>query len=218
MTTIKSKPCKTCGSELHTAAFCRSKAAVNARMAKKAAKPVVKRKKKLTATQVLKKARDGQYITKADEKILFNYQKDKAWRAFSTYIRIRDCLATTGTTEYGVCITCSVRGDDEPKPYSMIQAGHAVGGRGNAVLFHEEIVNGQCSHCNRQGNGGLAGDYGNYMTFLVRKYGLEHADELQRLKNAYLKLTYQDLKDIEKKYLEKTERLLNNTDKRTKLL
>jgi len=56
--------------------------------------------------------------------------KDSAWNAFSYYIRIRDSLATTGNIYQCVCITCNERGDSEPKDFKHIQAGHAVGGRG----------------------------------------------------------------------------------------
>ena len=70
--------------------------------------------------------------------------KKDAWTAFATYIRLRDCLKTTGTTTSCVCVTCAQRGDVAPKECKHIQAGHAVGGRGNAVLFNEEITNGQC--------------------------------------------------------------------------
>lgn len=31
--------------------------------------------------------------------------EDACWAAFSKYVRIRDCLRTTGTTVAGVCVT-----------------------------------------------------------------------------------------------------------------
>jgi hypothetical protein len=65
--------------------------------------------------------------------------KAKAWKMFSTYIRLRDCLKTTGTLDKGVCITCGKLCD-----FKELQAGHYIGGRGNSVLFDEKIVNGQC--------------------------------------------------------------------------
>lgn len=133
--------------------------------------------------------------------------KDDAWTAFSTYIRIRDSLATTGTTEYCICITCNERGDSSWKEYKHIQAGHAVGGRGNAVLFHEEIVNGQCDYCNNP-KIGLKGDYGNYAIALVKRYGLEHAEALQRLKGTEKIYKTHDLIEIKSIYEEKTKGLL----------
>lgn len=226
---MKQQTCKLCGSVFHTKMKCpqneetKAKAlATQKRMAEKqrlkqAQKPrVVVKKRKPTLAQIKKKIAHGGSLTVAEKKIQYKKQKDKAWSAFSTYIRHRDCLATTGTFERGTCVTCVVRGDYTEYPYSRIQAGHAVGGRGNAVLFHEEIVWGQHDHCNSQSHGGLSGDYGNYMTFLVRKYGLEHAESLQRLKNAYKDYTYEDLVLIEQEYKDKLEHL-KSQDLRTKL-
>jgi len=65
------------------------------------------------------------------------YYKKRAWKMFSTYIRTRDSLKTTGSTDKCVCITCNKR-----KEFRRIQAGHAIGGRNNSILFDEELVNG----------------------------------------------------------------------------
>lgn len=136
--------------------------------------------------------------------------KDKAWKAFSLFIRTRDSLATTGTLTHCVCVTCNQRGHAEPKEYRQIQAGHAVGGRGNAILFHEEIVNGQCNFCNLKPPFGLGGDYGNYALFLVQKYGLAHAVALQNLKGTDKVYKTHDFIEIEQIYKDKTEELLRN--------
>ena len=64
--------------------------------------------------------------------------KKKAWAEFSKYIRLRSA-DSNGMVK---CVTCP---DDEPKKHwKEMQAGHFVGGRGNAVLFDEEIVYPQC--------------------------------------------------------------------------
>lgn len=194
--------CKNCKKEGHYAINCLA--------------PKTK-KRRPTVAQINKKLKEGGTLTVAEKKIQYNKQKDKAWKAFSDWVRKSECLASTGTFERGICVTCNIAGRPDELPYEKLQAGHAVGGRGNAVLFHEEIVHIQCQQCNRQGNGGLAGDYGNYMTYLVRKYGLEHAESLQRLKNTYKEITYDDLVDIEKKYRDKLEHL-KAQDSRTKLL
>jgi hypothetical protein len=165
-------------------------------------------KKKPTMRDINRKLKDGSKLTKKDLKIQYDSQKEKAWKAFSYYVRIRDSLATTGSTDYCVCITCEVRGDTAPKPFASIQAGHAVGGRRNAVLFHEEIVNGQCNYCNGQSNGCLAGDYGNYAIALIKRYGIEYTEELQRLKFAYKDYSYTDLVEIQWLYEEKTKLLI----------
>lgn len=197
--------CKECGSKTHTAMYHKPKKPLK-RTAIKKTSP----KRKPTMRDVNKKLKDGGKLTKRELKIQYDKQKEKAWKAFSYFIRIRDSLATTGTIEWCVCITCNVRGDSEPKPFGHIQAGHGVGGRRNAVLFHEEIVNGQCDHCNSNGaRGGLAGDYGNYAIALIKRYGLEHTEALQRLKTAHKDYSYQDLVDIEEEYKNKVKELLN---------
>ena len=65
--------------------------------------------------------------------------KTRTWKLFSEYIRRKhaDCDGIC------VCFTCGVR-----KPWKEIQAGHGISGRGNFVLFLEEVVKPQCSTCN----------------------------------------------------------------------
>jgi len=135
--------------------------------------------------------------------------KDAAWAAFSLFIRIRDSLATTGTIEACVCITCNERGYSEPKDFKHIQAGHAIGGRKSSILFHEEITNGQCDYCNAQGKFGLSGDYGNYAAALIKKYGLEHYRELQALARTTVQYKTNDFVEIAELYKEKTRALLS---------
>lgn len=93
--------------------------------------------------------------------------KKRAWSEFSRYIRLRDALETTGGRDYFVCCTCNKR-----LPIAMAQAGHAIGGRGNSILLHEELVNAQCSGCNMTGN------YAAYSLFMIKHYGLERWEEL----------------------------------------
>lgn len=213
---MKQQTCKLCGSVFHTKFKCpQNKQAVEKHRATLKRMSTVK-KKKPTLEQINKKLKEGGTLTIAEKKIQYNKQKEKAWKAFSDWVRHKECLETTGTFERGICVTCNVSGRPDEFPYEKLQAGHAVGGRKNAVLFHEDIVHIQCMNDNRQGNGGLAGDYGNYMAYLVRKYGLEHAEALQRLKNAYKEITYDDLVEIEKKYKDKLEHL-KTLDNRTKL-
>jgi len=181
----KTPKCKYCGRDGHYQTFCLYKP-----------KKPIKRSIKAPVKKITK--------TKA---------KDKAWKAFSDYIRIRDCLLTTHTIDYGICVTCSVRGDNKWKSYAKIQAGHGVGGRGNAVLFNEEIVHGQCNYCNSKPPIGLGGDYGNYMTFFINSYGFEHAKELQKLRyDTSIKYSLEDYLKIEQKYKEKLKNLLQSID------
>lgn len=186
------KTCKTCGKRSYNE-YC---------MQHKPRTPIKTRSKPLQATRTSKPTSNS---SKAKTKpIKRSKAKDRAWKAFSDYIRLRDCLATTGTREYGICITCSERGDSSWKPYKDLQAGHAVGGRGNAVLFHEQLVSIQCGYCNRKPPMGLGGDYGNYAIALIKRYGLEQVEEWQKLRHdTSVKYSIADLLEIEQKYKEK---------------
>jgi len=113
--------------------------------------------------------------------------KKKAWTLFSIYIRLRDCLKTTGTTEYGKCITCG-------KIYSFdkLQAGHFIAGRSNSVLFDEQGVFAQCFACNC----GLHGNLLVYRRKIVEMYG-EGADELMEIEaKKTKKFTVQELEEL----------------------
>jgi len=134
--------------------------------------------------------------------------KKDAWTAFATYIRKRDCLKTTGTFTYGKCVTCMQMGIDKVIDYARIQAGHAVGGRGNAVLFNEELVFGQCDYCNCKPPYGLGGNYSYYTLFLIDKYGREHAEELLKLKYQTKVYKLHDFIEIKDEYEKKTLELL----------
>jgi hypothetical protein len=91
-------------------------------------------------------------------------EKERAWDSFSKYIRLRDCIATTGTKDEGICVTCGER-----FPFKELQAGHALAGRNNSILFDEELVNAQCGGCNGYGGG----KYGKYSVWFIAKYGLK---------------------------------------------
>lgn len=75
--------------------------------------------------------------------------KNKLNKIFSTYIRSRDCLRTTGGLTYGLCITCGRR-----LPFKKLQAGHFISGRHNVLLYHEQNAHAQCYICNviKKGN------------------------------------------------------------------
>lgn len=133
--------------------------------------------------------------------------KKDAWTAFATYVRKRDCLKTTGTFTHGKCVTCMQMGIDKVIDYGHIQAGHAVGGRGNAVLFNEELVFGQCDYCNCKPPYGLGGNYAYYTLFLIDKYGRERAEELLKLKYQTKVYKLHDFIEIKAIYKQKTQEL-----------
>lgn len=91
--------------------------------------------------------------------------KKKAWDAFSRMIRLRDCFATTGSDIVGKCITCGKNWG-----FKQLQAGHAIAGRGNGVLFDDELVNAQCRPCNEFKNGRLK----RYREILIGRHMVSH--------------------------------------------
>jgi len=124
--------------------------------------------------------------------------KDKAWKAFSRYIRLRDCIATTGDDQGGLCISCK-----DYVPFKESQAGHFIDGRGNAVLFDEELVFLQCRTCNifKRGN------YVAYTVEMVKRVGLEKVEEYRLRKNKTVVYRQFDYERIRKEYEEKYEAL-----------
>lgn len=187
---IKSKPCKECGSIFHTKMYHNPKKPI-ARTAIKV-KPSVKN---LTTHKkmLIKKKK----TTRAKA-------KEKAWTAFSAYIRTRDCLRFTGSTTEGKCVTCR-----QAKPYKDLQAGHFVGGRGNAVLFDERIVFSQCGYCNQKPPMGLGGNYAAYTLWMQDEgYTREQIEEFLNLRHTTKVYKQHDFEEIKAMYEEKTKLLI----------
>lgn len=118
--------------------------------------------------------------------------KKEAWILFSKYIRTRDCLATTGNTEYGKCVTC-----DKTYPFNQLQASHFVDGRTKPVLFNEDIVYAGCMGCNvfKKGNKDA------YTPFMIEKYGTEKVLEFLELRHNKDKVwTVEELEEVIQKY------------------
>jgi len=67
--------------------------------------------------------------------------KAKAWKAFARFIKVNHA------DKFGMChcVTCGLQ---RAWNDSDIHAGHFVAGRGNAVLFDEDLVRPQCCGCN----------------------------------------------------------------------
>ena len=98
--------------------------------------------------------------------------KEKAWNAFSKYIRLRDAIKTTGTKDRALCVTC---GNDFPAfGKGCIQAGHFLPGRHAGILFDEKNVHAQCVICNRF----RRGEYAKYTRFMQKTYGQAEIDRL----------------------------------------
>jgi hypothetical protein len=109
--------------------------------------------------------------------------KNKAWKLFSEWVRRKD--SDEGGT--CVCVTCRT-----PLYWKDAQAGHFVGGRTNAVLFHPDLVHVQCVACNifRGGN------YAAYTLFMLDRYGREKVEEFLALKHKVVKYTRSDLEEL----------------------
>ena len=73
--------------------------------------------------------------------------KEAVRPVFSRYVRLRDCLLTTGSLEFGECISCG-----RTKPFNELDAGHFIP-KHNANYFSERGVNAQCQSCNRYHSG-----------------------------------------------------------------
>lgn len=95
-------------------------------------------------------------------KKIANKDKGDAWSAFSHFVRVRDCLRTTGTTVAAVCVTCGTR-----YHWDYLDAGHCFAGRTNVKLLNEKFVHAQCKRCNQILNGKLK----KYRRLMVEKYG-----------------------------------------------
>ena len=124
--------------------------------------------------------------------------KKKAWDAFSKYIRMRDCLQTTGCTSFGLCLTCSRR-----YHIKLLQAGHFIAGRHNANLFSEKGTHAQCYNCNIN----LKGNTLEYRRQIIKLYGEGYDEVLEKEAREIRKYTVKDLEEIAETYKRKTQEL-----------
>ena len=133
------------------------------------------------------------------------YWKEKAWDAFSCYVRLRDALATTKTKHTALCCSCG-------KAYPAFgvgcgQAGHFIPGRSHSLLFREKGVHFQCFNCNQT----LKGNWVEYEKFMLRKYGIHVTQKEKDAKYLDVKYTAVQLEEICSKYKEMYEELLTRT-------
>jgi predicted metal-binding protein len=112
--------------------------------------------------------------------------KDKAWKQFSLYIRLKD--AREG---FVTCYTCGTT-----KFYKQMDAGHGISGRNNAVLFLEAVVKPQCPQCNRFKHGELH----IFTRKLIEELGIKKYDELVLQSHQVVLYTVEDYLAIEEKY------------------
>lgn len=133
-----------------------------------------------------------------------NPAKQKAWESFAKFIRLRDSVATTGTLDWCRCISCG------HKTHSvLIDAGHCIRGRHNAILFDERATNGQCQYCNRT----LGGNYPAYELAIDAKYGEGVMAELKAKNQTTVKYSKLDFLEIMELYEYKYDKIYNSYKK-----
>ena len=125
-------------------------------------------------------------------------EKKKAWDKFSIFIRLRDCLKTTGTFESGRCYTCGKLYD-----FKSLQAGHFVAGRGNSVLFDEQGVKAQCYYCNMH----KGGEPLLFRRNLVKEYGEQLVELLENKRYQAQKYSMIDYQILRNFYVDKANSL-----------
>lgn len=77
-----------------------------------------------------------------------------------------------------------------------MQAGHGIGGRGNAVLFLEKIVKPQCVGCNMFAHG----RYAVFTRKLIDELGMKEYDNIVRESNIARKYNTEDYQQIHDDY------------------
>jgi len=116
--------------------------------------------------------------------------KKRAWGVFSRYVRLRDSWRTTGSLEYGECVSCN-----RTLPFSELDAGHFVPKK-SGNYFSERGVNAQCRSCNRFHSGNPL----EYRRELIRRYGEGVDLELEAEARQSVKFTQQGLLELIEHY------------------
>ena len=145
--------------------------------------------------------RDGNEIT-GGRKLKMGRRKDttitalkkKLWKIFSIYIRMRDCIRTTGTTTHGLCCTCG-----RDYPIGKLQAGHFIPGREDCILFDPACVHAQCYRCNVQ----RSGEWVKYFRFMETRYSREFIFKLMAKSEIKCKITTEWIERTTEYYLKR---------------
>lgn len=128
--------------------------------------------------------------------------KKKVWKKFSLYIRLKHA-DENGFVE---CYTCGRK-----MHWKEAQAGHGLGGRGNSILFDEEIVKPQCYRCNVE----KGGAYDEFHDRLIREYGEEWFHKKVQQKHTPKNFTVSELRQLLKEIEEKLVSLKGGGDECT---
>ena len=129
------------------------------------------------------------------KKTPYEIQKARTWALCSQYNR-RKMADKDG---YVTCITCGTNRHWQ----DMIQAGHWLDGRGNAILFEDDGIYPQCFRCNYYGGGNNINVKENFHKFMEKTVGKKRMEELIRLKNTTKTFTIEELHDLQDEYEDK---------------
>lgn len=141
--------------------------------------------------------------SRGGHRVGYKKAKERAWRAFSAYIRLRDAIRTTSGVIMARCVTCSAVRPIEG--VGCMQAGHFLPGRRMGTLFDERNVHAQCYVCNVR----LSGNWPEYLDFMVRTYGPEVVDELRRQDRQTISMMPHQLLELEAEFKARRQALLD---------
>lgn len=128
--------------------------------------------------------------------------KSGVWKLASEYNRRKDC----DDDGYGVCCSCG-----KQIHWKEGDAGHFIPkARGKAVYFIPTNIHLQCAGCNRFD---VERSKIGYTLYMIRRYGLEHVEELQQLARTVHRQRQSDLDNWAEFYKAKIRELLESAAK-----
>ena len=128
------------------------------------------------------------------KKGILNGLKNKVWKNFSIYIRLRDAADGSGVC---FCISCS-----KPHHWTDIDAGHYIPREWTKIWLHEMNVNAQCRSCNFFQKGNIQG----YRLGLLKKWG-KNTDLILESQKGKKKLHSWELEELNEVYLKRISQL-----------
>ena len=183
--TIKSNPCKECGSIFHTKMHHTPRKPLK-RTAIKRTSIKTSAPKSTAKKQKAKKVTRGQLVKKLDA-------------AYSQYVRLKDARMLYGQLRT-VCVTCGDR-----KPWKQHQNGHFYTRGRYATRWDDNNCHVQCMPCNVF----LSGNYINYTMYMIDRYGREAVEQLEIKSKSTIKLSTSDLQEMTDDYKTKVKELLD---------
>jgi hypothetical protein len=119
---------------------------------------------------------------------------DNLDKVFSIYIRLRDA------DDDGFCTCCS---SGKRQHWKDMDCGHFISRRHLATRWEDMNCHAQSRGDNRFNQGNALG----YSRFLLKKYGPNALDDLERMKNRPFKITQFEINNMVKYYREKIQEL-----------